>query len=388
MLNAQFKQWATVRQAQFIDAINEAGSIRGAARKMAVTPNTLREAIASVKKKAAIQGFTPEDNQKFVQSPLVLKGKSTLYGPEGEKKLEWVKTSLDREQATQAIIEWVNWLCEDARGLAPIIKPPAHRDSDLLAVYPMGDPHFGMYAWGKETGEPFDLVIAERDLRAAIDRLVACAPDAETALLLELGDFFHADNNTARTPQSGAQLDVDTRWQRVMQVGLRTMIYCIVRLLAKHKNVIVRIVKGNHDPHSSVALALALDAYFTNEKRVEIDLTPNVFWYYRHGKSLIGATHGDTCKPDVLPGVMASDQPEDWGKTEFRYFYHGHIHHDSVKEFPGCMIESFRTLAAKDAWHSSKGYRSGRDMKVIVHHKDFGEVERHRVDIAQLGESK
>jgi hypothetical protein len=121
---------------------------------------------------------------------------------------------------------------------------------------------------------------------------------------------------------------------------------------------------------------------------VTIDLDPNVFWYYKFGKVLIGATHGDTCKTDKLPAIMACDRSEDWGQTRFRYYYHGHIHHDSVKELPGCMVESFRTLAARDAWHSGAGYRSGRDMRCIVHHKDFGEIERHRCDVAMLEKRK
>jgi hypothetical protein len=49
------------------------------------------------------------------------------------------------------------------------------------------------------------------------------------------------------------------------------------------------------------------------------------------------------------------------------------------------VVEAFRTLAARDAWHAGQGYRAGRDMRLLVHHKDFGEVERHRCDIAMLG---
>lgn len=383
-IDPKLMEWATLRQREVIETVLTEGNISRAAKKLNIARSSVQDAIKSLKRRAAIQGYTPEDSAEFIQSPLVLKGKSTLYGPDGEVKMTWVKTKLNDELAAEAIQEWVAWLVQDAKGLAPVIAAPKYTNSDLLAVYPMGDPHFGMYAWGKETGSPFDLDIAERQTKAAIDRLVASAPPAEHALLLELGDFFHADNNTARTPQSGAQLDVDTRWQRVMQVGLRTMIYCIKAALTKHKHLTVRIVKGNHDPHSSVALALALDAFFSNEKRVTIDLSPNVYWFYRFGKVLIGATHGDTSKPDALPGIMATDRPQDWGLTEFRFFYHGHIHHDSVKEFPGCMIESFRTLAAKDAWHAAKGYRSGRDMKVIIHHRDLGEIERHRVGIEQI----
>jgi len=321
---------------------------------------------------------------KQVPDPLVMRGVSTLYGPKGEIKLQWVKSQLDKTLAREAIEEFVSWLVQDAKGLAPISQPPAHANADLLAVYPMGDPHFGMYAWAQETGDDFDVEIAERLTVAAIDRLVSCAPAAETAIIPELGDFFHADNKESRTPQSGNALDTDTRWAKVMQVGLRAMIHVIRRALEKHCKVIVRIVSGNHDPHSSFALALALDAYFHNETRVTVDLNAAPFWYYRFGKVLIGVTHGDTIKPQQLPGIMAFDRPEDWGKTEHRYWYTGHVHHEAVKEYPGVVHETFRTLAARDAWHAGRGYRAGRDMRCLVLHREFGEVERHRCDIGMI----
>lgn len=384
MIDERLLKFATERQVEIINLVNECGSRREAARRLNISKNTVTDALAAVKKKAALQGLAPDDAVDNVTAPYILRGKSTLYDKDNKPVMTWVKTRIDEEQAAAAIQEWVTWLVQDAKGLSIPVPPPIVSNDDLLSVYPMGDPHFGMYAWGKETGAPFDLDIAEQLTKGAVDRLVACAPASRDALLIELGDFFHMDNSTNRTPNSGAQLDVDTRFQRVMQIGLRTMIYCIQRLLEKHQNVTVRIVQGNHDPHSSVALALALDAYFHNEPRCKVDLSPKAFWYYQHGKVLIGATHGDTLKTDKLPGVMAADVPAQWGVTEHRYFYHGHIHHDSVKEYPGCIIESFRTLAAKDAWHAMSGYRSGRDMKVIVHHKNFGEVERHRVDVSQL----
>jgi hypothetical protein len=55
-----------------------------------------------------------------------------------------------------------------------------------------------------------------------------------------------------------------------------------------------------------------------------------------------------------------------------------------VKEYRGGVVEYFRTLAARDAWHAGQGYRAGRDMRLIVMHKDYGEVERHRCDVAML----
>jgi hypothetical protein len=255
--------------------------------------------------------------------------------------------------------------------------------ADLLCVYPQGDPHIGLLAWAEESGEPFDLKIAEELMCGAIDRLVASAPAAETALLLNLGDQWHADNQKNVT-QSGHQLDVDGRWAKIQQVGLRAMIYCIRRLLEKHERVELRINRGNHDGHASYALSLMLSCYFHAEPRVHVDLSPALAWYYQFGKVLIGSTHGDTMKGKDLMGIMADDCPKAWGETKHRFWMVGHVHHSDVKDYRGGTVEYFRTLAARDAWHAGQGYKAGRDMRLIVMHKDHGEIERHRCDVGMI----
>lgn len=82
--------------------------------------------------------------------------------------------------------------------------------------------------------------------------------------------------------------------------------------------------------------------------------------------------------------ALSADKPEDWGATKHRYWYLGHVHHKSVKELAGVLCETFRTLAAKDAYSAGHGYRAGRDMVAIIHHKDHGEIERHRCDIGMI----
>jgi hypothetical protein len=240
-----------------------------------------------------------------------------------------------------------------------------------------------MYAWWQDCGDNFDLEIAERLTKGAVDRLVNSAPPSKRALLLNLGDMFHADNQD-NTTRSGHQLDVDGRWKKVLQVGLRAMIHCIRRLLEKHDEVVVRVNAGNHDGHSSYAMAMMLDCYFSSEPRVSIDLSPSPLWYLHFGQNLIGSTHGDTVKGKDMMGVMAADMPVQWGQSKHRYWYVGHVHHQDVKEYPGGVVEYFRTLAARDAWHYGQGYRAGRDMRLIVLHREHGEVERHRCDVGML----
>lgn len=384
-VDVRIKEWATETQKKYIDAVVQHGSIRAAARFLEIHPSAITRRIQTAKQRAAIAGYAPDrDMTHPAPMPFLVKGVSTLYGEDGSLKAQWVKTSLDQSKVEGVIREFVASLVEDVKGLSKPIPAPEHVDQDLLAAYAVGDPHFGMYAWAAEAGDDFDAEIADQITTAAMERLVGSSPKAALALLLVLGDLMHADDTTNRTPAHGYPLDVDTRLPKVLQIALGVLKRAIYRLLEKHQIVIVRIVQGNHDPHSSFAIALALSEHFSNNARVKIDLSPSLFWFYRFGKVLIGVTHGDKTKDQDLLGVMASDRSVDWGETQFRYFYHGHIHHKKVVELPGMMVESFRTLAPKDAWHAGKGYRAGRDMQLIVHHKDFGEIERHTCGVARL----
>lgn len=384
IIDIGLKQFATERQQEYIDAVNEAGGYRAGAKLLQINHTTLFGGLKIVKAKAAAQGYSPDhDMVHVVPEPYVVRGHSTLYDADGKPKLQWVKTRLDDNKLQEVIHNFVTTLSEDVKGLAPITPPPPVVTSDYLTVIPMGDPHFGLYSWQEDAGDNFDLEIAEKLTCGAIDRLIASSPNSQTALLLNLGDMFHADNQKNVT-NSGHQLDVDGRWAKVQRVGLKSIIYCLKRLLEKHENVIFRINKGNHDGHSSYALALMLSCYFDKEPRIKIDLSPAVSWYYSFGKVLIGSTHGDTIKGKDMLSIMAADKPEQWGQSKYRYWYVGHVHHKDVKEYHGGIVEYFRTLAARDAWHQGQGYRAGRDMCSIVIHKEYGEVERHTCDIGMI----
>jgi hypothetical protein len=384
MIDEGLRQFATVRQLEIIDAVNLHGSHGKAAKSLNVCKGTVQGAMDALRRKAANRGYSPDhDMTRTVPDGYMVKGVSTYYNAEGKPSGQWVKSSIDANRQEQLIKEFITILAQDIKGLAPLTPVPENNNSDLMCVYPMGDPHFGLYAWAKDAGDDFDLTIAENLTCGAIDRLVASAPEAETAILLNLGDMFHADNQKNVT-NSGHQLDVDGRWAKVQQIGLKAMLHCIRRLLEKHKKVIFRINKGNHDGHSSYALALMISCYFDNEPRVEVDLSPAVAWYYKFGNVLIGSTHGDTLKGGDMLAVMAADEPKKWGETNHRYWYVGHVHHQDTKEYRGGIVEYFRTLAARDAWHQGQGYRAGRDMCLIVHHKQHGEIERHRCDIGML----
>lgn len=302
-------------------------------------------------------------------------------------ELIWLKANREESNALAAFDQAIKDLCKPLKGKAPLVPAPADCNDDLLTVIPMGDPHFGLLSWEPETGEDFNLAKAEEMTFGAVDRLASLTPSTGTALLLNLGDYFHADDSTNRTPRGGNVLDTDSRFSKTASVGFRAMVRCIERLLEKHGKVIVRNNPGNHDPHQAKMLNIALGAWFHAEPRVHVDPSPSSFYYFRFGKVLIGSTHGDGAKLNDLPLIMANDAPEEWAAARYRVWHCGHFHHNQKigqKDHVGCEVETHRTLAAGDAWHRHQGYRSLRDMKAIIYHREFGEDFRIRCGSERL----
>lgn len=311
-------------------------------------------------------------------------GRSTLVDADGNVKLQWVKTKRTEEQYLAGLVEAAREELAAWRGVAPPSIPPTSIARNTLAAYCIGDPHVGLYAWPDETGsDGWDLQIAEDCITDAIDRAVAAAPPAEQALLVILGDNYHADS-PANTTTAGTRVDVDTRWAKVLGVGIRIWRRAIDRALQKHAHVYVIPERGNHDDMTGMMLAILLKHVYENEPRVTIDASPSKFHYHRFGVVLLGVTHGDTCKHDRLPAVMAADRARDWGETTYRHWLVGHVHHSSIKEHPGCTVETFPTLAPRDAWHAAAGYRASRSMSVLVFDRDVGLVARHVIGIESL----
>ena len=91
--------------------------------------------------------------------------------------------------------------------------------------------------------------------------------------------------------------------------------------------------------------------------------------------------------PENRNSLATNIRKEDWGCTSYRHWYTGHVHHDrhmSSQEYSGVTVESLRTLAPKDYYAHSHGYRSDQEMKADVWHRKFGRASRSFVNLKQL----
>lgn len=350
-----------------IAAYREFGNYSAAGRELGVDPSTVRRRVA-------------EGLERGLDCPPghMVKGTSTLYDADGNVRLTWVKSAVDKEEQERLFREALDALTATIEPL-PKSKPPKQANASLMSLYPVGDHHIGMLSWDEETGANYDTDISEKLLISAMDYLVDASPASSVGVVLLIGDFLHYDSYESITPQSKHQLDADSRYPRIVRAAMTTVRYAVDKALTKHARVKVVVVAGNHDPSSMVFLREALWHLYEKEPRIEVDRSPKVFQYVRHGKCLLGAHHGDKVKADKLPLLMATDCKQDWGETEHRYIFTGHVHHDHVKDHPGARVESVRILPPQDAWAYGAGYRSARDMKRIDFHAEYGEVCRQLV---------
>ena len=369
------------RQRKICALMGKHNSQRKVAEAMKCAQSTVCDTLAKVRKRAVMMGWSPEHDMTHpVPDGFVVKGISTLYRTD-DGGIQWVKTNATLDAQVEMMKAVVDALSSNVDGLYKPTKAPKVDTKSLLTVYPIADPHIGLYAWADECGEDFDCDIAGAVLKDGMDRLVAKSPRSEEALIANLGDFFHTDTTENRTMRSGNALDVDSRWSRVLATGIDLLTYLIDSALKHHKTVRVINEIGNHDDHSSVMLSHVMNAYYRNEPRVSIDMSPMHFHYYRFGKVFIGTHHGHTVKPADLGGVMATDRAKDWGETTYRVWFTGHIHHETRKEFRGYTHESKTAISAKDSYASQHGYRSMRHMEAIVYDRELGETDRFRAGI-------
>ena len=380
------KPWATERQNEYLNAYKRHGSYVAAANSLNVNESVLRRAISSVKRKAALQGHSPEHSMtRTVPDGFRVKGVSTYYDKEGNAAGQWVKSQVDRERQAELLREAFEAMAQDLPRRA-ISEAPIHCAESLATVYTLTDSHVGALCWHEETGEDWDLHIAEHTLTACFERLIASAPSSEVGIVAQLGDFLHQDGMNAVTPMSGHLLDSDGRFSKVVAVAIRILRRVVNLALTKHKQVIVLMAEGNHDMASSIWLRTMFKALYENEPRIKVVDSPLPYYAYQHGEVMLAWHHGHLKKNDQLPLLFASQFAPMWGSSRKRYCHTGHRHHVEEKEHSGMTVIQHPTLAARDAYAARGGWISERQACAITYHRTYGQVGRHFVTPEMVAE--
>lgn len=161
-----------------------------------------------------------------------------------------------------------------------IIRAPAACLNHMLSVYPIVDIHLG-HPVRRQGDRP-----GERSRQAdgsPVDR----TPRSKHALIISPSDFFHAGDQRNVIPKSGLQLDVDSRFPKVLIAGVKTLIRIIERPCRSTSSWSIRASR----------VTTIRPMYFDNNKRVKIDVEWRDFdWVLAPVRQVLdGATHMACC---------------------------------------------------------------------------------------------
>lgn len=323
-------------------------------------------------------------NNKRFSANHSISGKSTLRDNEGNVILEWTKTNTTQQDRLNALKTAVDALKEEIQPINPVQWVETTTNDKLCNQYTLTDYHLGMMSWYEETGDDWDLKIAEDILIKFFDRAVKESPNAEQCILAQIGDFLHWDGLEAVTPTSKHILDVDTRFSKLVRVAIRVLRQVIEMLLNKYKKVTLIMAEGNHDIASSVWLREAFYSFYDNEPRLEIDTNPDPYYCVTFGDNCLFYHHGHIKNLKNIDTVFVSKFKKEFGSSRYVYAHTGHKHHEVKVESNLMILEQHPTLSAKDAHASRNGYLSKRNSKVITYHQEYGEVKRSTISINML----
>lgn len=257
-------------------------------------------------------------------------------------------------------------------------KMPRVTDPHMLEIN-LSDVHFAKLAWAAETGQDYDLKIAESLFDSAVDCLLAKASGFPIErITFPIGnDFYHVDGQNNATA-AGTPQDVDGRFVKMFEVGQMAVIRAVEKL-QQVAPVDVVLVRGNHDWQTSVFLAKIVKVWFRHCDRVAVDDSPAPRKYVAYGNSLVGYTHGSEEKIQSLPGIMATEVPHLWQQaTRSRRWHLGHYHtkrqthYAGVNTIDGVVVHHAPSLSAQDLWHAKKGYLGSRAAEAHLFSKEYG----------------
>lgn len=367
---------------QLREELNAGTKIIDIARKYGISDRVIRIRKAKLAKKGVGHG---RDVSHLVPDGYKIKGTSSLVDEFGNTKLQWVKTDTDAERQVELMKAVIEGMKSEITPVAPVKAVRAKRDDKLLNLYTVSDFHLGMLAWADESGDDWDMKIAEDLFSRWFDAAFQKAPDAGTGVINLLGDLAHFDSLDAVTPASGHVLDADTRYQKLVRYMIRMVRRVVGMALVKHKNVRLLIVQGNHDESGMIWLAEMFSTLYDNEPRVFVDTSPDVYKMVQHGKTTLFFHHGHKARFDAIEPVMIAKFRKAFGESVYSYAHVGHLHYQKIVESRNMIVEQHRTLAAKDAYASRGGWMSGRSTNVITYSAEYGEVARLTISPEMLG---
>jgi hypothetical protein len=353
---------------------DELGSARKVAQFFGVHHSTVDSALKRWEKHNALSpGIKDALEQTGLQAEDIRFGYRRVKDPStgSFNTVFWRAPSLEPEKLTDVLRELLTDIPP-----APQIALETHPDADLLTLIPVADAHIGLLAWEREAGEDWDTHKGAARLTNWIGRALHTLQPSGKCILLFAGDLFHADDTRNETPANKHKLDVASRYLQTLEMVGEAVVQAVDMALTRHETVVVRFLPGNHDPHATVALMMAMAERYREHSRVTVQREPSEFFVFQFGEVLIAAHHGHRAKAPQMVHFIADEYATLWGKTKHRYLFTGHMHHHKSQDIGGMTWEQLPAITARDAYTVSNAYVARARLTGVTYHRNRGEIAR------------
>ena len=178
---------------------------------------------------------------------------------------------VEKEPAKQKDI-----ILAELKGEFPVIKLSHTNDTTKKYAYEISipDAHFGKMAWGEESGEDYDLKIAEARYSEAVNQLLNMVSHKSLdRIVFPIGNNMLNIDSKKNETTAGTPQDSDSRYYKMVR-AVKNILIRTVNTLSTIAPVDVIVVSGNHDTESMFMIGEMLDAYYHNNANVNIDNKP------------------------------------------------------------------------------------------------------------------
>lgn len=206
----------------------------------------------------------------------------------------------------------------------------------------------------------------------AVYQLVAKAKGLNIEkFLLPIGNDGLNSEGLRQTTTKGTPQQDSAGWKETFS-GYWNLIVKAIDYLKVIAPVDVIVVSGNHDYERMYYIGDVIAGWYRNDSTVTVDNSkePRKYWVY--GKTMLMFTHGDNEKPQDMPLIMATEQPEMFAKTSHREAHCGHFHKEQVNEYRGIKIRFIPSICPSDEWHKKMGYSAKRTGQAYIWNKARG----------------
>lgn len=369
-----------------INALREYGSQRKAAEALGVARSTLQDRL---KKAEHLQMETAAKEIGF---------------PAEEVRSYWIKNENGSYYVKRDVNVSYNDLRDDfintAASYAPVVKKKAFDGGQHLLVIDPADIHFNKLAKFVETGNEYNLEIAESRLIDGVSELLSKAEifGIDRIVFVLGNDFLHTDN-PFNTTTAGTRQDTVTMWWDAYNRAKTAFIEAI-SLCSEYAPVHLVHCPSNHDYASGWMLSDSISSWFRNNENVftaDSSLSIAHRKYIQYGNNLLGFTHGDGAKEGKLAQLMQYEARQAWSESKFATWYLHHYHikdrksygktpikiekdHTGVTVIRSGFVEPENNVFTEivsspsgvDSWHHRNGYTGKQAIECYLHHIDFG----------------